>query len=130
MAANHFNRAEIQGEVTKVELRATTKTHVLNITVKTECDITKADGSTFQKTAWHRAIVWGNKGVELEKVITVGNTVFCKGVISYDSYDGKDGIKRYTTNINCVDVVKVTDTQIPKPVQQEIPVTANDDLPF
>ena len=56
-------------------------------------------GETVDKTEWHNIVVWRGLAEVVEKYITKGYLLWVRGEISYGSYDDKDGIKRYTTDI-------------------------------
>ena len=58
------------------------------------------DGNLQEKTEWHSIVFWG-KVVEsvIEKYVKKGDKVTVIGRLETQSYDDKDGIKRYQTRI-------------------------------
>lgn len=67
-------------------------------------------GERREKTQWHRVICWNTaKGQQLadiaEKYCKKGEKVYIEGKIEYRSWDDKDGQKRYSTEINCRELI-------------------------
>ncbi|UOB16100.1 single-stranded DNA-binding protein [Abyssalbus ytuae] len=60
-----------------------------------------AQGETVKNTEWHTVIAWGKTADIVEKYLVKGNEVAIEGKLTSRSYEGKDGIKRYVTEINC-----------------------------
>jgi single-strand DNA-binding protein len=50
-------------------------------------------------TEWHRIVVWGKQAENCKKYLTKGSSVFVEGRIQTRSWDDKDGVKRYSTEI-------------------------------
>ncbi len=67
------------------------------------------DGQRQEKTQWHRVICWNNKGQQLadvaEKYCKKGDKVYVEGEIEYRSWQDKDGQTKYTTEINCRELI-------------------------
>lgn len=67
------------------------------------------DGQRQEKTQWHRVICWNNKGQALadvaEKYCKKGEKVYVEGEIEYRSWQDKDGQTKYTTEINCRELI-------------------------
>lgn len=51
-----------------------------------------------QETEWHRVILW-DKQAEFAAGLNKGNKVYVEGRIKTRSYDDKDGVKKYVTEI-------------------------------
>ena len=60
---------------------------------------TNALGETIQQLQWHNVIAWGKTAELVEKNLSRGKKVLVKGKLSSRSYVGKDGNKKYTTEI-------------------------------
>ena len=59
----------------------------------------KNTGQKQEKTEWHRVVVW-NKVAELcQQYLAKGRQVYLEGRLQTRSWDDKDGLKRYTTEI-------------------------------
>lgn len=57
-----------------------------------------------ERTEWHSIVVWGKRAEALSKILTKGMRVLVEGSIQYSSYEDKNGIKRYRTEINAKEV--------------------------
>jgi len=58
-----------------------------------------ADGNRQERTEWHNIVVWGKQGETCGQYLAKGRQVFVEGSIRSHSYDDKNGIKRYMTEI-------------------------------
>ena len=53
-------------------------------------------------TEWHNVEVWNGLAKVAEQYLKKGMTVFVEGQIRTESWDDKDGVKRYTTKIRAL----------------------------
>ena len=60
-----------------------------------------AQGDVVKNTEWHNVIAWGKTAEIIEKYLAKGNEVAIEGKLTSRSYEDKEGIKRYVTEINC-----------------------------
>ncbi len=60
-----------------------------------------AKGDLIKETQWHNVIAWGKTAEIIEKYLSKGNEVAVEGKLTSRSYEDKDGIKRYITEITC-----------------------------
>ena len=51
------------------------------------------------RTDWHNIVVWKGLAQVVEKYVKKGSPIYIEGKIRSRSYDDKDGIKRYVTEI-------------------------------
>ena len=70
-----------------------------NLSIATNEVYYKDNGDKVEKTEWHRVIAWGKTAEIIEKYVTKGKELAIDGKLTYKSYDDKDGIKRYITEI-------------------------------
>ncbi len=63
------------------------------------------DGNEVQHTEWHNIVVWRGLAAVSEQYLHKGSQVYLEGKIRTRSYDGKDGQKRYTTEIQVDNMV-------------------------
>ena len=56
-------------------------------------------------TEWHRIVVWGKQAEFCEKYLAQGRQVLVEGKIRTRNCQDKDGNKRYTTEINAINIV-------------------------
>jgi single-strand DNA-binding protein len=60
---------------------------------------TAKNGEKVTTTEWHNIVLWRGLADVAEKYVTKGKQLYIEGRIRSRSYDDKDGIKRYTTEI-------------------------------
>ena len=64
-------------------------------------------GETVTDTQWHNAIAWGKTADIIEKYVKKGQEIAVEGRLIHESFDGKDGIKRYTSKIQINELVMI-----------------------
>ena len=69
------------------------------------------DGNWVEHTEWHNIVMWRGLAERAEKHVRKGTSLYIEGRLRSRSYDDKDGIKRYVTEI-LADVMKLVG---PKP---------------
>ena len=90
------------------ELRYTgSGTPVLNLRIATS-ERVKRDGQWTDHAEWHSVVVWSKRAESLSKILRKGSRVLIEGKLRTTSYDGRDGAKRYKTEI-VADVVELCD---------------------
>jgi single-strand DNA-binding protein len=63
------------------------------------------EGETVKETQWHNVTAWAKQADIIEKYLIKGSEVCIEGKLSNRSYTDKEGVKRYTTEIICNEVV-------------------------
>ncbi len=58
-----------------------------------------------EHTEWHSVIVWGNRAQALAKILSVGSRIMVTGEIRTNTYDDREGVKRYRTEIHAREVL-------------------------
>ncbi|HYC39682.1 MAG TPA: single-stranded DNA-binding protein [Chitinophagaceae bacterium] len=58
-----------------------------------------AKGERVTETQWHRVVAWGKVAEVAEKYLDKGKEVAIEGRLVYRSYNGKDGSKKYITEV-------------------------------
>lgn len=94
---------------------------------------TDKNGEKKERTEWHNVIFWGKIAEVIEKYLKKGSQVYIEGRIAQRSYDDKDGVKRYITEIEGVSLVILNSKQAEEKPAAAQPSTATDegdDLPF
>lgn len=56
-------------------------------------------GEKVVNTEWHNVVAWGKLAEIIANNVTKGQELYIEGKIQTRSYDDKDGIKKYTTEI-------------------------------
>lgn len=59
----------------------------------------KSTNETVDETEWHRVTVWGKQAEHCAKYLAKGRQCYVEGRIRTSSYEDKEGIKRYSTEI-------------------------------
>jgi len=74
---------------------------VANFTLATtDRAITLQNGTQVpERTEWHNIVFWGPIVDVIERYLKKGSQIYVEGKIRSRSYDDKDGIKRYATDI-------------------------------
>lgn len=63
------------------------------------------EGNPQEKTSWHNIVVWGKLAEITAEYLKKGRKVYVEGRLQYRDYEGKDGNKRYVTEIVVNDLV-------------------------
>lgn len=100
-----MNKAILIGNIGQdPELRFTQKnTPVMRIRMATT-DRRKEGDEWVDFTEWHDVIVFGKRASGLQKVLSKGSRIAVEGRLSTNSWDDKQGVKRYRTEIIADDV--------------------------
>ena len=72
---------------------------VANFPLATSETYKDRSGNRVDQTEWHSVVVWRGLAEVAEKYLKKGNQVYVEGKIRTRSWDDKDGVKRYTTEI-------------------------------
>ena len=98
------NRAELIGRLGRdPDMRYTPEGHVVTkFSVATDRP-TKPGAEP--ETDWHQVVCWGPLAEFAGQYLGKGRLVYIAGRITYRSWDGKDGQKRYATEIVASEVI-------------------------
>ena len=72
---------------------------VLNLRIATTESYVDQSGARKERTDWHSVVVWGKRGEALGKILGKGSSVFVEGRLSTSSFEGRDGQKRWKTEV-------------------------------
>jgi len=72
---------------------------VANFPLATSETYTAKNGERVTTTEWHNIVLWRGLAEVAEKYVTKGRQLYIEGRIRTRSYDDKDGIKKYMTEI-------------------------------
>ncbi|MPZ14370.1 MAG: single-stranded DNA-binding protein [Chloroflexi bacterium] len=78
---------------------------------------TTADAERREETEWFRVTAWGRLGEVCNQYLNKGRRVYIEGRLSSRSWDGPDGQRRFSLEINASDMV-IVDSR-PRPNGQE-----------
>ncbi len=88
---------------------------VARISVATNETYTNQSGEKVTDTQWHTVVAWGHTADAVQRLLRKGSPIALEGRLVHRSYESKDGIKRYVTEIVLNDFRLVG----PKPDQTE-----------
>lgn len=72
---------------------------VARISVATHDSYKNAEGVDVTNTQWHTAVAWGRTAELVEQMLRKGSAVVIEGRLVHRSYEGKDRVKRYITEV-------------------------------
>ena len=72
---------------------------VANFPLATSESYKDKSGNRIDQTEWHNVVLWRGLAEITEKYLKKGSQVYIEGKIRSRSWDDKEGIKRYTTEI-------------------------------
>jgi len=94
------NRVQLIGHVgQEPEVKTVNNKKVANITLATNDFYRNDKGEKVEQTEWHRISAWGKTAEIIEKFVTKGKEIAIEGKLTHRSYDDKDGVKRYVTEV-------------------------------
>jgi single-strand DNA-binding protein len=64
-----------------------------------------AKGEKVTETTWHNLVAWGKVADLAEKYLTKGKEVAIEGKLINNSYTDKDGVKRFSTEIQVNEIL-------------------------
>ena len=106
------------------------------------------EGKKITNTEWHNIVLWGGLAGVVEKYVNKGDQLYVEGKITQRSWDDKEGVKKYRTEINAREMTmlgsgkkkedkpaETKEDSLPETKQEEpgedLPSSdADDDLPF
>ena len=56
-------------------------------------------GEKVKETQWHRIVAWGKTAELMANIISKGDQILIKGKLTYSSYEDKEGVTKYMTEI-------------------------------
>lgn len=72
---------------------------VANFSLATNESYKNAQGEKVSNTQWHNIVAWNKTAEIIEKYVSKGKEIAIEGKLSSRSYDDKEGVKRYVTEI-------------------------------
>ncbi|MCU7613845.1 single-stranded DNA-binding protein [Chryseobacterium sp. GMJ5] len=76
-----------------------------SVSLATSDHYTNAKGEKVEETQWHNLIAFGKTAEIFQKYVPKGKEIAIEGKLTYRSYDDKDGIKRYITEIKVDEIL-------------------------
>ena len=78
---------------------------VCNFSVATNEVWTGKDGKKNERVEWHKIVVWGKQAENCQQYLKKGRPVYVEGRNQTRSWDDKDGVTRYVTEVVARQVV-------------------------
>ena len=72
---------------------------VAKFSLATNKSYTNQSGEKITDTSWHNIVLWGKLAELAEKYVKKGNSVIIEGEINYRSWEDKEGVTKYMTEI-------------------------------
>ena len=72
---------------------------VCNLRIATTEVYKDKSGQKKEEVEWHRITVWGDQAENCNKYLEKGRSVYVEGRLQTRSWDDKDGVKKYSTDI-------------------------------
>lgn len=98
---------------------------------------TDANGERQERTEWHRIVAWRKLAEICGEYLKKGSKVYIEGRLQTRSWEGQDGVKRYTTEIVARDMTMLDaraggpqEAGPPPQPPSEVLDQEEDDLPF
>lgn len=101
MATRSLNKACLIGNLGKdPELRYTSSgVAVATFTVATNESWKDPEGNLQERTQWHNIVAWRKLAEICGEYLKKGSKLYLEGRLQYRTYDDKNGVKRYVTEI-------------------------------
>ena len=141
MASRSVNKAILIGNLGKdPELRYTSAgVAVASFSLATNESWKDPEGNTQERTQWHNIVAWRKLAEICGEYLKKGSRIYAEGRLQYRTYDDKNGVKRYVTEIVMDEMMMLDsrgagagaggqDAGAPQP--SEDPGGKVDDLPF
>jgi len=110
---------------------------VANFRIATSEVWTNKNGEKEERTEWHRIVAWRNLAKICGEYLSKGKLVYIEGRIRTRSWEDRDGNKRYTTEIEAIDMKMLggvgeqdRKTKEPEPDYAPPPAKEEEDIPF
>ena len=58
-----------------------------------------------ERTEWMNVIIWGKRAEALAKILSKGQRLYVEGGLRTSSYEDREGVKRYKTEINATNII-------------------------
>jgi single-strand DNA-binding protein len=99
---------------------------ITNFNLATDEQWKDKNGEKMQRTEWHKIVVFGKLAEICGNYLVKGKLVYLEGKLQTRSWENKDGVKQYTTEIVANDMKMLGDKQKaeaepPQPPQEDVP---------
>jgi len=77
---------------------------VANFSLATSERYTSKTGERVDQTEWHKIVAWGKLAEICQEYVQKGTYLYVEGKLQTRSYDDRDGVKRYVTEIRAMEI--------------------------
>ena len=78
---------------------------IAKVSLATSDHYTNVKGEKVEETQWHNLVAFGKTAEIMQKYVNKGDEIAVEGKITYNSYEDKEGQKRYATDIKIEELV-------------------------
>ncbi len=97
-----------------------------------------ASGNQVERTEWHNIVIWGKLAEISNQYLKKGSKAYFEGRITTRSYEDKEGVKKYITEVVATDMIMLdrkeagpsSDSEAIQPPAANDAGKQDDDLPF
>ncbi|MEX0720624.1 MAG: single-stranded DNA-binding protein [Balneolaceae bacterium] len=102
-----LNKAMLIGNLGQdPEVRYTqSNTAVATLSIATSERYKDSNGEYQERTEWHRVVAWGRTAEVCQQYLKKGSKIYVEGPIQTNSWEDKDGQKRYTTEVKALRMI-------------------------
>ncbi len=95
------NKVQLIGHLgMKPKIHSFGESKMARMSLATDASYRAADGKYVQNAHWHTLVVWGKAALAAESRLDKGKKVAVTGKLINRSYEDKEGIKKYSTEIH------------------------------
>lgn len=78
---------------------------LVRLSLATNENYRNKEGERVTKTEWHNVVAWNKTAEIIENYVTKGKEIGVNGKLTTRTWEDKDGIKRYTTEVVCNEIL-------------------------
>jgi single-strand DNA-binding protein len=82
--------------------------HLAKMSLATNDYYRNKEGDRVQETQWHNLVAWGKKAEIMSKLLKKGHEIAVQGKLTHRSYEDKEGVTKYISEIIVQDFLKIT----------------------
>lgn len=107
MMNNIKNKVQLIGNVGQIpEIISIQKgKKIAKFTLATNEHYKDSKGEKKTETQWHNLVAWGKTAEIIENYVKKGEEIAIEGKIIYETYEAKDGTKKYATKIKINEIL-------------------------
>ena len=78
---------------------------LVRVSLATNESYRNKEGERVTQTEWHNVVAWNKTAEIIESYVVKGQEIGVDGKLTTRSWEDKDGIKRYTTEVVCNEIL-------------------------